>query len=102
MRSCVFVDVDYLYLCFLFIESSNIICFFFFFQAEDGIRDPLVTGVQTLLFRSRRSGCGRSAGQDRGRRRNRSGAVPARSEERRVGKECWSWWWPDHSKKKEI
>src|SRR2546421_12294081 len=27
---------------------------FFFFQAEDGIRDLIVTGVQTLLFRSRR------------------------------------------------
>src|SRR5437763_9456685 len=26
--------------------------FFFFFQAEDGIRDTSVTGVQTLLFRS--------------------------------------------------
>ena len=26
----------------------------FFFQAEDGIRDKLVTGVQTLLFRSAR------------------------------------------------
>src|SRR5438105_15943686 len=26
--------------------------FFFFFQAEDGIRDPLVTGVQRVLFRS--------------------------------------------------
>src|SRR5207247_3436249 len=25
---------------------------FFFFQAEDGIRDPLVTGVQTCAFRS--------------------------------------------------
>src|SRR5204862_5666853 len=25
---------------------------FFFFQAEDGIRDLYVTGVQTLLFRS--------------------------------------------------
>src|SRR5260370_31481724 len=25
---------------------------FFFFQAEDGIRDSSVTGVQTLLFRS--------------------------------------------------
>src|SRR6266536_4373231 len=32
--------------------------FFFFFQAEDGIRDPLVTGVQTcaLPICSRRSG----------------------------------------------
>src|SRR5207302_6756386 len=28
--------------------------FFFFFQAEDGIRDFHVTGVQTVLFRSRR------------------------------------------------
>ena len=26
--------------------------FFFFFQAEDGIRDRLVTGVQTCVFRS--------------------------------------------------
>src|SRR2546430_9802855 len=26
--------------------------FFFFFQAEDGIRDLTVTGVQTVLFRS--------------------------------------------------
>jgi len=26
--------------------------FFFFFQAEDGIRDIGVTGVQTWLFRS--------------------------------------------------
>src|SRR6267143_2377200 len=26
--------------------------FFFFFQAEDGIRDGTVTGVQTCLFRS--------------------------------------------------
>src|SRR5687768_18228204 len=27
-------------------------CFFFFFQAEDGIRDVAVTGVQTCAFRS--------------------------------------------------
>src|SRR5207247_2398162 len=26
------------------------ICLFFFFQAEDGIRDPLVTGVQTCAL----------------------------------------------------
>ena len=25
-------------------------CFFFFFQAEDGIRDDLVTGVQTCAL----------------------------------------------------
>src|SRR5256885_6928939 len=30
--------------------------YFFFFQAEDGIRDYKVTGVQTVLFRSRGSG----------------------------------------------
>src|SRR2546421_7006870 len=28
------------------------LCFFFFFQAEDGIRDLIVTGVQRVLFRS--------------------------------------------------
>src|SRR5256884_5789484 len=28
------------------------VCFFFFFQAEDGIRDVAVTGVQSVLFRS--------------------------------------------------
>src|SRR5205823_9523681 len=26
------------------------VCFFFFFQAEDGIRDKLVTGVQTCAL----------------------------------------------------
>src|SRR5712672_1142119 len=30
-------------------------CYFFFFQAEDGIRDKLVTGVQTCALRSSRS-----------------------------------------------
>src|SRR5688572_31740184 len=34
------------------IVSSYIILFFFFFQAEDGIRDLTVTGVQRVLFRS--------------------------------------------------
>ena len=29
-----------------------ILFFFFFFQAEDGIRDHCVTGVQTRAFRS--------------------------------------------------
>src|SRR5688572_30968115 len=43
----------YLFMCLFFF-------FFFFFQAEDGIRDLTVTGVQTLLFRSRR-GTSRSA-----------------------------------------
>src|SRR5207247_4454476 len=29
---------------------SSLMCFRFFFQAEDGIRDPLVTGVQTCAL----------------------------------------------------
>src|SRR3989475_5862503 len=32
-----------------------VVFFFFFFQAEDGIRDLTVTGVQTVLFRSARA-----------------------------------------------
>src|SRR5207244_9272321 len=34
----------------------SILIIFFFFQAEDGIRDDLVTGVQTCAFRSHRVG----------------------------------------------
>src|SRR6267154_5094651 len=30
--------------------SSSLVCFFFFFQAEDGIRDGRVTGVQTCAI----------------------------------------------------
>src|SRR5207247_4092269 len=43
-------------------------CFIFFFQAEDGIRDPLVTGVQTcalpisFIRRGRRARAAREAG----------------------------------------
>src|SRR2546425_7031938 len=33
-----------------FCVDSSLLCFFFFFQAEDGIRDKLVTGVQTCAF----------------------------------------------------
>src|SRR6266536_5388639 len=33
-----------------FRRSSGWTLFFFFFQAEDGIRDPLVTGVQTCAL----------------------------------------------------
>src|SRR5437879_13315943 len=71
----------------------------FFFQAEDGIRDTSVTGVQTCALPIWRSGRSRPS-RDRGRRSRspragrRSGAGspaaarPSRSEERRVGKEC--------------
>src|SRR5438067_12052093 len=73
---------------------------FFFFQAEDGIRDRNVTGVQTCALPIWDSACGpRSSSArwwpTRGRaRRCRSlwrsvrGTPPKRSEERRVGKEC--------------
>ena len=40
---CVVSALVGFYLFFLF-------CFFFFFQAEDGIRDDLVTGVQTCAL----------------------------------------------------
>src|SRR5206468_6695240 len=73
--------------------------FFFFFQAEDGIRDLIVTGVQTCALpiyedsptsEQSAAGCGRKCvrwcspggGRIRG----------LRSEERRVGKECRSRW----------
>src|SRR5205823_9283153 len=39
--------VFFVYLCFIFVLF---IFFFFFFQAEDGIRDKLVTGVQTCAL----------------------------------------------------
>src|SRR2546429_3125351 len=93
---------------------------FFFFQAEDGIRDVAVTGVQTcalpilvksslvailLLSRRRRattrqpwlwpasSACVRSSPTVTSISASSSGR---RSEERRVGKECRSRWSPYH------
>src|SRR5437867_10121330 len=65
----------------------------FFFQAEDGIRDRTVTGVQTCALPIL-AGCDLGnvrAGDPRARAlpRNRSQERrPRRSEERRVGKEC--------------
>src|SRR5207247_6392995 len=90
---------SFIHLCPLLAFSSF---FFFFFQAEDGIRDPLVTGVQTCAlpilvcpsppdkrdasrhgsFASIRSG-------------SRISVCGTRSEERRVGKECRSRWWAE-------
>src|SRR2546427_7036965 len=95
---------------------------FFFFQAEDGIRDLTVTGVQTCALpisatagRRRAPGPGhgpvaRSGGVPRpaacpGRKRRPAGPAvrgvgkyswQIRSEERRVGKECRSRWSPYH------
>src|SRR2546428_5809160 len=84
-----------------------LICFFF--QAEDGIRDLIVTGVQTcalpifatagaFVHHTARLSC------ERKRRLLQSSAAAcapptamyARSEERRVGKECRSRWSPYH------
>src|SRR5205823_7258714 len=85
--------------------------YFFFFQAEDGIRDKLVTGVQTCALpisthsrRRRRKPVSavspfsrHGATGLRGRHhvlgQNGWSAGNQRSEERRVGKECRSWWW---------
>src|SRR3712207_8405263 len=97
----------------------------FFFQAEDGIRDIGVTGVQTCalpIYRDRPQaldvGSSGVLGGGGGRRRAGGGPgarpsvfqkhsadltrrplrvyKPARSEERRVGKECRSRWSPYH------
>src|SRR5687768_17899361 len=95
---------------------------FFFFQAEDGIRDVAVTGVQTCALPISRTPrttgvlpVNRSYGMSEVSRRSRlvapdtmvaqntdsSGEKPhsmkaMRSEERRVGKECRCRWSPDH------
>src|SRR5688572_31386526 len=96
--------------------------FFFFFQAEDGIRDLTVTGVQTCALPiSFVSGLSLSVGafvqaRTGGPRRLARVKVPAflprwweispgrytpvRSEERRVGKERRAGWEAEHQKKK--
>src|SRR5262249_59541532 len=94
--------------CFLWCSTR---CFsFFFFQAEDGIRDWSVTGVQTCALPiftplgsfSRPAWVGAALRRGRrGREKEPSGvtdrralAFLPRSEERRVGKEGRSRWWP--------
>src|SRR2546423_3619064 len=75
-----------------------------FFQAEDGMRDKLVTGVQTcalpICTRPRpRAKPGRARQlqpDDPGPHPGGFHADDARSEERRVGKECRSRWSPYH------
>src|SRR2546430_13558399 len=93
-------------------------CRLFFFQAEDGIRDLTVTGVQTCALpislpleasrlvsssfcnqdSSIQASCESSwrSRQSRCVKVTRACAPPARSEERRVGKECRSRWSPYH------
>src|SRR5437879_11963926 len=88
--------------------------FLFFFQAEDGIRDTSVTGVQTcalpISLRRREPGPGRHrrlaprvggvGGRDAVAASLCGSARQRRSEERRVGKECRSRWWAEDEKKK--
>src|SRR5207249_7493179 len=68
----------------------------FFFQAEDGIRDRNVTGVQTCalpIWRRPAPLSSAAAPVSRRRATSRPRCGPfARSEERRVGKECRSGW----------
>src|SRR5438876_6027870 len=91
-------------------RGSGLGKFGFFFQAEDGIRDGRVTGVQTcaLPIWDIVLGMLGSANHDESqfsdpdsfditREPNKH---LARSEERRVGKECRSRWSPYHLKKK--
>src|SRR5271170_8240510 len=71
----------------------------FFFQAEDGIRCPLVTGVQTCALPICSAWAARSARRRVGSplcRVPKTSPAPRRSEERRVGKECRSRWSPYH------
>src|SRR3712207_8338225 len=116
-------------MCVIFVNILNwmltvlvSIYFFFFFQAEDGIRDIGVTGVQTCALPILRGDRVVGALQDERRRAHALevlsvvgeerrtgeggrdlgvGAAEAvrqllRSEERRVGKECRSRWSPYH------
>src|SRR5437588_11111690 len=64
---------------------------FFFFQAEDGIRDHCVTGVQTCALPILDGGRRTAAIEQRCGARHPDAGLRAggrRSEERRVGKEC--------------
>src|SRR5256885_3107299 len=114
--------------CWVRVEDSSVqtdlVNVFFFFQAEDGIRDYKVTGVQTCALpiyllepepqggleegkdqrqpadgpraaRRLRSRCGPRSG-DAGRSCLPHRRKVVRSEERRVGKECRSRWSPYH------
>src|SRR2546427_1426250 len=115
--------IFYVHLMSVLFSSDHVGSLFFFFQAEDGIRDLTVTGVQTCALPI----CGAASGGTPGETttpaadrifarswRPTSTSTPAsprssataappygwseasRSEERRVGKECRSRWSPYH------
>src|SRR5207247_7965691 len=97
------INVRWFVLHFLFLFCFYIlVLFFFFFQAEDGIRDPLVTGVQTCalpilgpVFHQPSACYSAEISAVSAATRRRSACVTGRSEERRVGKECRSRGGPD-------
>src|SRR5437660_1922182 len=87
------------YFCYLLC----LLFFFFFFQAEDGIRDGHVTGVQTCALPISTkvnpwapSWAGDAMLASSTPFASKYSTRVARSEERRVGKECRSRWWADH------
>src|SRR2546421_2992776 len=111
------------YMMFVLTVYLELLFVFFFFQAEDGIRDLIVTGVQTcaLPISLEAAQCRGelillSAGDPRldgleiprllgdlalgqvvgARQRQGADQRDVRSEERRVGKECRSRWSPYH------
>src|SRR5690349_17261061 len=83
----------------------------FFFQAEDGIRDLYVTGVQTCalpIFEVTRGECVSIVGPSGSGKTTLLRCINflerptgGRSEERRVGKECRSRCWREHEKTQE-
>src|SRR6266704_6617613 len=92
----------------VFAADTREIILYFFFQAEDGIRDRNVTGVQTCalpISTNRRTPASRAAARSvsvpSARSRMVWAKVRSRSEERRVGEECRCRWWPDQHTKKE-
>src|SRR5437868_13393411 len=90
---------------FILYNMSRIFLFFFFFQAEDGIRDRNVTGVQTCALPIWLTRTPTMWSKYKLRRASSMRTRPTsrwhRSEERRVGKECRSRWSPYHEKKKK-
>src|SRR5438105_5525832 len=61
----------------------SFLLFFFFFQAEDGIRDPLVTGVQTCALPILRRAPAPAAWMAAPRTRASGGRAPRRRRSRR-------------------
>src|SRR2546427_2010832 len=97
----------------MLLELQDDFVFFFFFQAEDGIRDLTVTGVQTCALpifdpkqsdqwpaKRHNSRCNIMFADGHAESARRQDVVDPknfqRSEERRVGKECRSRWSPYH------